>query len=358
MTAKDFIDLKEYLFSLGGWGAFLGILIYYVFFPEKAEKFTALIFKFLKLFWKGAEKKFIAHDIQGRVNDFVNNHLKKEIKGFDPPNIKLIWAEENQDRKTFLKDGKIIVRMRKSENQNENFVNATMIFISESLLVKTKRYISPRQRDSLDLFVAKKLFEKEKRELMIQFVDDYLYKGTSDTKIREYFDKYHLLETAGVFFPVFIQEMNFLGEKVFAGGKNPKIYDEVHGLVEFLNSYIGRKEGEDIETEFEGNFCKFGMMIVGKKQKIQEKGIEPYSNFIKILQTKGIETIYLFGSLSKENIIKMICSKNLLNEIGFFIFNQKKYKSKIKDNSGNIREIDTFLTVLRQTEIEHYYLES
>ena len=137
------------------------IIFYLLFFPEKFEKFSALIWKWTRFIYKGAEKKYITHDIQGRVNDYVGANLKNELVGFEPVKLKVEWVNEEQNEEEFISNGQIILRMRKSDNQNKNFVNASMVFVAQNLLKKAKSYISSKQKESIDLFACKKIFEKE-----------------------------------------------------------------------------------------------------------------------------------------------------------------------------------------------------
>ena len=325
-------------------------------FPEKAEIASGQFYRFLRCCYKGAEKRYIAHDTQGRVNDFVNNFLTKEIKDFSPVNLKLVWTSETFSKETFLKDNTFIVRMRKSDNQNQNIVNASMFFIAYNVLSKAKKYISIRQKESIDLFVAKKLFEREKECLMSQFVQDYLIEKTNDEKIGSFFEKYHYIDTAGLFFPVFIQEMHFLGEKVFAQRKNETICKEVNGLIEFLDKYSLRKIGDkSVDSKFNGSYCKFGMMIVGIGDRIKKEGHQPYKKHLEYLQNSGAESVYLIGDSKNKDFIESLCAELCGSNLKFTIYNQKKYSAVITFKDGTKERRSTYLVVLRKDNIEHYF---
>jgi len=355
INPEEFKEWMELLFSLGGWGGLIALIAYIAFCPEKAEKVSSLIWKLFAKLSKVADKKYIAHDIQGRVNDFTVNYLKKEIKDYEPTKIKIVWIEEGQSKEAFLKSDSIIVRMRKSKDQNKNFVNAAMVYIANTILIKAKRYITPRQKEGIDLFVARKLFEKEKREVVAAFIDEYLYKRTGDVKIREIFEKFDLIDKAALFFPVFIQEMTFLGEKVFLSGRDPRIQEEVTKLINFLNDYANRKTGEDnVNTLFQGDFCKFRMMIIGKIKKVFSEGTVPYINFIRKSSLEGIETIYILGDSNRKSLISEICSNKLLEEICFSKYNQKIYTAEILGQDGEKVKVDRFLLVLRKNQVENY----
>lgn len=357
ITPKEFGEWLA-IFLPYGWGLIpLFFALYILLCPEKAKIISSWIFKFLRFLWKGAEKKYIAYDIEGRIDDYVNNFLEEKIKDFIPINIKIDWINENTiDRESFLREGEFILRMRKSENQNKNFVNATMAYIAKNVLPTAKSYISEKQKESIDLFIAKKLFEEEKREVMQQFIDDFLAHKTEDDKIGSLFEQYSLFDKAGLFFPVFLQEMTFLGQKVFADRKNKKIYEEVNGLIEFLNNYSQRKIGDvKNDTTFNGNYCKFGMMIVGVRFNIDLNNQNPYRDWIRKLVRDGVETIYLIGNSKKEGFIKTVCGNGLLNEIDFSIYKNEQYSAEIKLKTGKKEKIETYLLVLRKNKIESYF---
>ncbi|MDO8497554.1 MAG: hypothetical protein Q7S61_03340 [bacterium] len=342
--------------SYGLFGVLVLIVIYWLILPEKAEIVSGQLYRLLRNIWSGAEKKYIAHDTQGRVNDYVNNFLSKEIKDFEPINVQLDWVEETYLPEAFFNDGKLIVRLKQSDNQNRNFVNASLVFIAQNVLRKAKRYISDKQRESIDLFVAKKMFEKEKDDVMTQFVDDYLSEKIDDEKVGAFFEKYHYIDTAGLFFPVFIQEMSFLGEKVFAQRKDQTIYQEVNGLIEFLDKYSVRKIGDtSIDSKFNGLYCKFGMMIVGIGGRIKSEGSSPYETHLEYLQSSGVESIYLIGDSRNKEFIDSICSSLCGGRLKFGVYNTKEYSATITYQDGTKENKGNYLVVLRKNQVEHYF---
>jgi len=133
----------------------------------------------------------------------------------------------------FFKANRLIIRMRQHIDQDKNFVNATMTFISRAFLTKAKKYLSPTQRESLDLFVGRKLFEKEKPHIVDKFFEDYFSpRALTSDKIMELLEKYEIIDKVGLFFPVLVQELTFLGEKVFYRPKNGSIICETRDFIE------------------------------------------------------------------------------------------------------------------------------
>ena len=236
--------------------------------PEKAQIWASYLWKALKFLGYGIEKRYIADDIEGRINDFSRD-LTKEIRNHDAIGVKINWVNENETVRSFFDDNKVMMRMRKSENQNENFVFASMTYISKALARRAKSYISQSQRESIDYSVAQKLFLAKKPEVMHVFVENFLSKMSKNKKISSYFDIYSLIDKVGLFFPVLLQELNFLGDKVFGSKREDVIIKEVDGLIDVLHKYAERELGEkDTHYIYNGKYCKFGIVIVARRFKV------------------------------------------------------------------------------------------
>ena len=320
---------------------------------DKLEGLIALISKWFKFISKSAEHNYVKFDIQSKVNGFVFD-LYAKIPNLTPTSVKLEWIDENQTLEQFAKSDQLVLRMHKSSNHNKNIVNATFAFVSYSLLRKAKRYIAKYQKDAIDLFVSFKLFEKEKFEILDEFIQDYLQDGLEKEKIGDFYERFFDIDKNGIFFPVFITEMTFLGEKVFGKKRNnEQIFEEVKNMVYFLYNFGNRKFDEKSINEYTGHYYKFAIRIVGKKFKIDKAGERIYINNIRKIN-HGTETIYLIGSRDNKKFINSVVKK-CKDEIGFHEFNKNEYKARIKDKDGEYIIVDSYLVVLRNNKIEMFH---
>lgn len=347
-------ELLKYIIPFFGGGGLVLFILF--FFPEKVEKWSVMLWKIIYFLIKRGEKRIVAHDIQARVNEFSKS-LKKEITNFEPVGISIQWVSDKETPAEFFKENKLTIRMRQHADQNRNFVYASMIFISKTLLRKTKNYLSRSQRESIDLFVGKKLFEKEKPQVVDQFFEDYFStKALSSNKIMDLLEKYEIINKVGLFFPVLVQELIFLGQKVFYKPKSEKIITEVKRFVDFLQKYAGREVGEkEIPKNFEGTYCRCGIVIVATRLKRETGDFDPFVNYIKKLIEMKIENIYLIGPASRDNreFIDQI-SIEIQRRFGLEKYASKKYKAKIKVR-GERKEANTYLILHRSSEILRYY---
>jgi hypothetical protein len=322
--------------------------------PEKVEKWIALIWKaidFLKLGFKQAHKKYVQHDIQGSVNEFVKTHAE-EMPGFQVKGVRLEWVDADVKKQSFLEADRVVVRVKRDDPHHENFVKAVFLFVSTALLYRAKRYISPPQGKAIDLFVATEIFKEQKPEVVDHFLEEYLHPQIDDgsAKVTELFEAFNLLAKAGVFFPVFLQEMDYLGQKVFGRSRNPDVVTEVYALIEFLKAFALRRVGDQqLDLNFIQKYCRCAIVIVGKQAKVNYS-ISPYVHFIRDGINRNTETIYLLGRAINEKPIKDVCSQ--VSDLYDIV--AEKRMSKVVLYGEEKRQIDGFVGVLRSRNRQLY----
>lgn len=285
----------------------VGVLL---FFPEKIEKWSALFWKGLHLLHlgvKSAHKTYVKHDLQGRVNDFVRR-LKKHTPSLASEKLKIEWVNQAASRESFIADGHIVLRLRRDDPDDYNFVHGAYLFISSSLLSKAKRYLAVAQKEALDLYVCSKVVEQEKPTVVGIFLDAYMHPKTRNktNNINSYLDDFAIIDSAKLFFPIFMQELQYLGDKVFGRRQDETIRAEVNNLITFLKPVATRNVGDENELRFAGAYCRFGIVIIGRKI-ILIQSIRPYVNYIqREIVNNNAETIYIIGAkVNKEKMLKV-----------------------------------------------------
>ena len=171
------------------------------------------------------------------------------------------------------------------------------LYISTALVYKTKRYLSPTQREAIDLYMCEKFLRREKATTVDFFLQEYLHPRAKKKKdkLTNYLDDFVQIDNNNLFVAVLLKELHYLGEKVFGRRRDEQIIKEVNGLIDFLKRISNRMVGDENEPSFNGNYCKFGITIIGRKSKLQAS-IDPYVNFIrKAFVEQNIETIYVLS---------------------------------------------------------------
>lgn len=246
-----YIILPVSIFCLAAGG---GIVWFIFTHPAILDKWASFFYRLLKIIYKEADKRFVKYNIQSIINGFITK-LNADVPNLDAQRISIDWIDEKTTPETFLKSGTLVLRMQKSINQNQNIVNATYTFVSREVLKKTKTYLASHQKDAIDLFVSYKALEKAGHDIMDAFVQTYLRGGLDKASVDKLYAKFESIDACGLFFPVYITEMTFLGEKIFGKGVNRnKIYKEVDDLVSFLLTLANRKTGEYSNLEHVGEY--------------------------------------------------------------------------------------------------------
>ncbi len=345
-------------FEISAWqlstATLAGILIYFLLNPEKFEKFVALVSKFLKIVSKSFDRTYVKYDLQGKINDYLRK-VSKRVKHIDIKKIKVEWIDVNtQSESQYIQNGEMIIRLKKGEHQNENIVKASMAFISFAFLKKAKSYIAKYQRESMDLFACYDLLKEEHAEILDQFVQDFMKEKMDNDKIADFFQKYTDIDEVGIFYPVLVQELTFLGEKVLARKRDAhQIYSEVTNLVNFLYRYANRKLREDNISDFSGEYCKFGIRIIGRSTVINRDGERVYSNHLRKIASQN-ETIYLIGSKDHKKFIKKVF-KSCKSDINYSLLQKETYSAIIKDPDGEPIKVESFMMTIRNNSIKVYH---
>jgi len=336
-------------------GAF-GVIIYWLIHPEVVEKWAVLIYRVGYFISKHGSKKIVKHDIQGRINEF-SKLLGKEIANWEPVGINVEWVKTDETATDFFRNNKLVIRMRHHSDQDKNFVMAAMVFISKSVLTKAKKYLSNNQKESLDLFIGKRLCLREKPRIAEKFFDEVFGPKTdSSNKIVELLDKYEIIDRVGIFYLVLVQELNFLGQKVFSQPRNPKIIEEVTHFINFLEGYANREIGDEaVKTEFTRKYCRCGIVIIAKSFKTKRGDTAPFIQYIKSLVDGEFENIYLIGSAKRENraFIEKI-SFEVQQKFGYLEHFSKRYVARILI-SGKRTPVHNFLILIRSPHTIQFY---
>lgn len=338
---------------LGGLLTATGLTVYAIVkHPDLVERWAALIWKLclkIGIFLRFAHKKYVQYDFQGHVNHFIKKH-SKELPGFHVTGVRMEWVDTEVKRSAFIDKDEVVIRIRRQDPHHENFVNAVVLFVSNSLLFRAKRYLSPSQGEAVDLFVVTTVLQEEKPEIVDYYLEEYLHPKLDDaaSKIGKYFERFDTISKAGLFFPVFLQEMDYLGQKVFGTRRGSHIVTEVDDLVEFLEALSLRRVGEEqVELNFVKQYCRFAVVIVGKRLKL-EQSITPYVNFIRNKLNANIETVYLLGRVENVTPIKEICA-HVKDQ--YEVVAERKLKKILRYGDEN-REIHGFVAVLRSKKKE------
>lgn len=325
------------------------IIFILLLFPDQIEKWSSIFWRLTSRVLRFAHKKYVKHDLQSRVNGFVKK-MKKEVPDIGNERLKIEWIDAETDRESFINQGKVILRLRRDDPEDQNFVHGAYYYVSCTLLNRAKLYLSKAQKAALDLFVCSKLVKAEKPASVQFFVSEYLHKSTEKSdKIKGLVDDFAIIDEGKLFFPVLVQELHFIGEKIFGRLKDNQIINEVGSLVDFLKPIVGRKIGEHSQLDYHGPYCKFAIVIVGKASKLAIS-IDPYVKFIENRLLPGqVETIYLICRRENRDKVKEIAA---YFDATHYVKQEVVSAKSLRYEDGSSAKVKEFLLVMRKRDVD------
>lgn len=284
--------------KLGGWFLFLALLLFVLFYYDKLGVVLSDFYKLLG--WTGSffQKKFVALDIQSRLN-LASKKLNGHTTGLMPYSLEIKWVKPSEvDREAFIKDNKAILRMQYYVNQERNFVNVVHDFVSKAHLREPKAYLSDHVCRAVDLrLTACYLVECKRDEALAFFVTNFLRPELARTpEVQAPYDKLEALDQFGYFTRVLLLEYFQLSRKLFPNKAGmPEILRETADFLDYLCTFPAKPPGTDIELDFRGKYVKVRFVLVAKLFKITKHGITPYVNRIAEALTTFADTSYVCG---------------------------------------------------------------
>jgi len=333
------------------------IVIYLFLHPEKAMKWAGIIAWLISFVWRKAEYVSIKMELQSKINSFVGSLESNTTIQF--PRVSIKW-EARGDSELVWEEDEVIIVMRDRKHKTKNFVHAAYFFTSEILLRKSKRHLSKTQKISLDLFATKKILEQESRAATEQFMADYFSPKIEEIdRIREFIGKYLKIDKKGVFFPVLIQELISLGNKVFLSKPTTEVIEEVNMLIDFLERFSQREDGDKrTPEEFIGRYSRCAIKIVASKSVRERGDTTGHRQRIAEAIRKGFENIYLIGNSDHNN-------KEFMRRVAKGTIQEFEYIQQVRDfefmgqtkREGIIRNVPTFLVHLHNPNAVKFLFE-
>lgn len=346
------------ILSGGGGIVFFTLFIVYMLVknPDLIEKWASITNKILAdlgIMVNRTRRNSIKLDLQSRINLFTRE-VEDKAPYLENVKVKIEWIDTSTSKEAFLKNGNVILRLRHDDPQDLNFVHGAYWAVSTKLLPRVKRYISPTQKKAVDVYVAGKIIEKKDFHLREHFLDHYINPLVDkDDQVKELFEKFISIDQVGAFYPVFLQELYFLGVKIYGGLQSDNIINEVQKMADYLFNFATRSVGQDMnERYFSGDFCKFGIVIVGTGEKMSMNGTTPYVNYINnVLLKKKTETIYILGKAEYKEFIDEVCDELYEN---YDKLATHRYDAILSLEDGRSRLEPSYLVVLRYLDTEMY----
>lgn len=345
------------IFAGGSGTTLLVVLFLLIKYPDHVQKWVGMLSRAFNYIFKTTEYFSTRWEIEGKLNSFAGN---LETDGGVPYNrIKLQWTARKEDEEIAFEDGETIIVMRDKNHRNKNFVHAAYFYTSEILLKNTKRKLAKHLKTSIDLFATKKIIQKENKSALDQFVKDFLIPNVDQQeKIKDYIEKFQKIDNLCLFFCVLVQELTYLGSKVYLSTQTEEIVKEVEGLIQFLVTWSEREIGQKIQEEFVGQYTKCSIKVVASISSREQNKINQQKDRLLGTFKNGCENMYVIGNVQQKSkkFINDVIDKLTEEMSALRVVKRLGFTAKLNKDGKKV-QIDDYLVHVRNPDAIEYVNE-
>jgi predicted RNA-binding protein with RPS1 domain len=306
---------------------------------NRGEKLKSFLTKpFFRLF-----KWFSKTHISSQVNSSLNSFFKKNIFNHlvNNPNFefKVKWVRGSKD--SYLKeDGTLILRLTQDDDQTKNILNASQIALPYVVCPLIRSNIDQEISSAVDLTIMQNLADKLGRHAKAVFKRSFLDPEIlNNPKLTELIPKLIELDKHGIYTPIFLNELELVGEELYSESDYNNYSKEVIEFISYLLTIVNRGIGDEIELNYIKNPFKLGTILLAKTSRANSQGLRPYLRRLRMKIDKGCETIYIISFPNSyeffNRIIKTINSHESINLDK--IINTVDYNNSYNKNSQNFK---------------------
>ncbi len=255
---------------------------------------------------KGANKKHISASIRSSVIS-ASKKIGTSETGILPGDLKIKWAD-NDDIKSFFDDDCVVVRLRKTSDPNENYVNIIYQFVSSGLLKNQKHYFDSKIMDASTLLVTQKIVALSKPSANAYFVDN-IYKPAikDDQSVDDDFNQLQRIDFNGMLFNIYLNELMKAASTIDGEIPDPCLQAESGELLRFLFNIANRgPDDEQVDLNYKGVYFKVGIILAASDITLNRTGWSGHFHYAKKLLDGKYDTIYIFGIGKKAKIASRI----------------------------------------------------
>jgi len=275
-----------------------------------------------KIRFRKLEKEAIKSDIQGKVNYVVKRIAAELPEGSIKP-LEIVYVERTEE-KSFIEQNKVYVRIKPVENQEDNFLNVTRLYLEMVLVPNSKPLLSVPQKKAITYFTAQKIVEENKRILQKLHNDYYLPDVKKYASLKDYFEKIKRIDSRGFFYSIVLRTIERGAVSLlFKPGSLRKGFDDILlYLCEFI-SKLKKGEVADELWKYHHPGASFYLLLVA--HPLMAKVVTPKSYVNRLLDDlKKTEFVFVIFSQAEWNFGKQV--------------------AKAMDNTAEIELIETIRT--------------
>lgn len=278
-----------------------------------------------------ARRKHISRKFQYDIN-MKTSEINKEIGSEILPYEAKVHLVRKEARESFINNGSLVVKISDDPDQNKSLALATIHYVNKGLMPNSRHYIPNEIMESSSLLVTRRILAEENIHSLGYFINTILEEVFREKPhIKEKYAFLRDLDSNAMFYQILIPELWETGNNL------SDIYQDyseagencIEELINFLHEIATNNE-QLPPLELRNQMFNLKIIIVGKRDKLEIRGISDYVNRVKEGIRNKNRNIYLLAHDSKETYLKKIIKK----------FKEHKSVENIKRRKGIVLDDD------------------
>jgi hypothetical protein len=287
------VDVESILLAAVPSTSLLGVIIYLLKNPEKAEKWGAILARCFAGLSDASERRSVSGEIQSDINSFAKDVTGKVEAAILPYGIKIKWEKgDNVSYESFVREGQVVVRMRNHRNQARNLALATIAYVQTGFLPDTRPHFDQEVSDAMDITMARKILLDRRRSDALSIFNKELV--TQQTPMAARMCKIMQdLDTMGMFNEMLLREMADLGKRLTGIAPTEDNTKEIRDFVVFCEKLTEKEPGENVSPDFKKKLLRVSIVLIAKSKTYAEQGVAPHLNWVDKCLKEEIDSIYI-----------------------------------------------------------------
>ena len=307
-------EILEFIWSKGWVALLIVIVILLIHDPDRAEKIKEMVFLPLFRLCKFGSRQYVAAKVGYTSTYFIKKEVLPLLPSAANVKIQVQWVRSPSDP-VLTVDGKLVLYMRETNDQTRNILAATQAALPKIVCPTVRTCISRDLQDAMDLTIMQKMTNVLGKHAKPVFHRYFLTTSTEENEaLQALFAQLVTLDSHGTFIPIFLEELDALGERLYAAGDTSDQSDEIQSFLEFLLVEANREEHQEIPLDYFSKAFSVGIIILATSRKVMREGVTPYVNRIDKKIRKGCDSIYIIAyekaSRFVDKLIKVVDADN------------------------------------------------
>ena len=289
----------------------IGMIIVVVFCICNIDKlllFKAAIYGCFSKFSAFAKKNQLSNQVRGTIlRTIKKNNLS--TGNIIPEDLKVEWVN-SEEKDVFIHKQQVIIRIKQKSNPNENLVSVISDYVNTGLLYDVKQYLNKDIMAASQLLMIRKILQNANKDALPYWDNNFLTpEFNKDCDLKENFYKLQAIDKNGMFVGILLNEFKKAGLSIYGEIEDPELWAESSEFTRFLYDIALGISNDPERLRFNRDYFKVSIFLTASDKTLRDSGIRPFMKAMLEQLDNGIQTIYIFGLGSKQEIAKLISSE-------------------------------------------------